>query len=181
MIEVHPGLFVGPQEEYESSIRPQSGWAIVHACKEPYHRQALGYVTFNPKRDHPEYFAARRAHRLCLNLIDGPDPDDIPAQAINEAVAFIHEHLQAGDRVFLHCQMGMSRSPGIAMLYLGTHTDRLPSSSFEAALARFCLVYPLFSPRPGILGFLRSRWESGLRSPIAGSRSGHGRTGDDLK
>ena len=162
MIEVHPGLFVGPQAEYEARVRHESGWTVVQAMREPYHREAVGYTTPMPPEDHPEYWIARRENRLCLNLIDAPNPADIPAAAMDAAVAFIREHRMAGGHVFLHCQMGMSRSPGIAMLYLGTHTDRLSASSFDAALRSFYDVYPLFSPRPGILGFLRERWESGL-------------------
>lgn len=158
MIEVHPGLFVGPQAEYESRIRHESGWIVVQAMREPYHREAVGYTTPMPPDRHPEYFLARREHRLCLNLIDAPDPADIPAEVMDGAVKFIHQQLTAGSRVFLHCQMAMSRSPGIAMLYLGTQTGALPSGSFEEALARYTQIYPIFSPRPGILGFLRGRW-----------------------
>jgi len=160
MIEVHPRLFVGAQVEYESRVRQESGWAIVQACKEPYHRDAVGYTTPMPLKGHPEYFIARRDSRLCLNLLDAPDPAEIPAEVMDAAVAFIHECLMAGGRVFLHCQMGMSRSPSIAMLYLGTHTDRLPADSFDAALAKFSDIYPPFSPRLGVLGFLRDRWAS---------------------
>jgi hypothetical protein len=160
MIEVHPGLFVGPQLEYESRVRHESGWAVVQACKEPYHRDAVGYTTPMPPEGHPVYFGARRDRRLCLNLLDAPDPADIPAEVMDAAVAFIHEHLIAGGRVFLHCQMGMSRSPSIAMLYLATHTDRLPMDSFDAAVIKFSDIYPPFSPRRGVLGFLQDRWAS---------------------
>ncbi len=171
MIEVHPGLFVGPQAEYELRVRYETGWVVVHACKEPYHREAVGYTTPMPPEGHPEYLVARREHRLCLNLTDAPDPADIPAEAIDAAVAFIHENLQAGQRVFLHCQAAMSRSPGIAMLYLGKYTDRLPTNSFEQALSEYRDIYSLFSPRPGILGFLRERWAAGVRVGSAESGS----------
>jgi hypothetical protein len=162
MIEVYPGLFVGPQAEYESRIRQESGWVVVQACKEPFHRAAVGYTTPQPPPGHPEYWMALRGARLCLNLSDAPNPADIPSEVMDPAAAFVREQLQAGHRVFLHCQMGMSRSPGIAMLYLGTYTDTLPASSFDAAESRFRSMYPPFSPRPGILGFLRSRWAAGV-------------------
>jgi len=42
MIEVHPNLFVGDESDYKIQMAEQQDWAIVHACKEPYHRQALG-------------------------------------------------------------------------------------------------------------------------------------------
>ena len=164
MIEVHPGLFVGPQVEYETRVRHETGWAVVQACKEPYHREAVGSMSPMPPEGHPEYLIARRDSRLCLNLLDAPDPADISAEVMDAAVAFIHEHLMARGRVFLHCQMGMSRSPSIAMLFLGTHTDRLPTGSFDAALLKFSDIYPPFSPRPGVLGFLRNRWALGVSS-----------------
>ena len=44
MIEVHPRLFIGTEFDYESQVRQQAGWWVVHACKEPYHRQLLGYT-----------------------------------------------------------------------------------------------------------------------------------------
>lgn len=44
MIEVHPNLFVGSQDD-EAAIRGHPSWFVVHACKEPYHRQALGYTS----------------------------------------------------------------------------------------------------------------------------------------
>jgi hypothetical protein len=44
MIEIHPNLYIGNEHDYEFNVRRESGWCIVHACKEPYHRQALGYT-----------------------------------------------------------------------------------------------------------------------------------------
>ncbi len=41
MIEVHPRLFIGTELDYESQVRLREGWWVVHACKEPYHRQLL--------------------------------------------------------------------------------------------------------------------------------------------
>ena len=43
MLEVYPNLFVGSMVDYETIVSSQTGWAIVHACKEPYHRR--GWVT----------------------------------------------------------------------------------------------------------------------------------------
>src|ERR1035437_3624457 len=116
MIEVLSNLFVGSQDD-EVSIHGQSGWFVVHACKEPYHRQALGYSGRAAPKNHPEYLIARRDNRLVLNLVDADDPAYIPAEIMDVAVTFIHEHLSAGRRVLVHCNQGLSRSPAIAMLY----------------------------------------------------------------
>jgi hypothetical protein len=55
MIEVYSKLFVGDELDYERKVSHQTGWATVHACKEPYHREALGYSSRGAPKDHPEY------------------------------------------------------------------------------------------------------------------------------
>ncbi len=158
MIEVHPGLFVGSEMDYKSQIESIGNWAIVQACKDPYHRQALGYSGRGAPKDHPEYLIAKRDNRLILNLVDANDPDYIPDEIMDASVSFIHERLSDGQKVLVHCNQGMSRSPAIAMLYLGTHTERLSHTSFEQAFTAFHAMYPPFSPAMGVLGFLRKRW-----------------------
>jgi len=158
MIQVHPNLFVGSQDDYEMLRSDFVSWLVIHACKEPYHRQALGYTGRAAAKDHPEYLIARRDNRLILNLVDADNPAYIPDEIMDAAIAEIHEALARGQRVFVHCNQGHSRSPAIAMLYLGTHTDVLPQSSFEAAYTAFAAIYPPFAPAGGTLGFLRRRW-----------------------
>lgn len=65
MIEVCPNLCVGSEHD-EQRIRGQAGWFFIHACKEPYHRQALGYTGRAAAKTHPEYLIARRNGRLIL-------------------------------------------------------------------------------------------------------------------
>jgi len=167
-IEVHPGLFVGGQASYESDVKFENGWAVIHACKEPYHRQALGYKGRAAPKSDPEYLIARRDHRLILNLVDADDPTFIPDEVMDAAVSFIDEQLKAERKVLVHCNQGLSRSPAIAMLYLATHTDRLDGHAFEQALKEFGQIYPTFSPSPGVLGFLRRRWTSGHMGATVG-------------
>jgi hypothetical protein len=57
MIEVTRNLFVGNNNDY-NLIQSESDWAIVHACKEPYHRNALGYSGQGAPKEHPEYLVA---------------------------------------------------------------------------------------------------------------------------
>ena len=159
MLEVHPNLFVGSQADYESHVLFFSGWAVIHACKEPYHRQALGYSGRAVSKTHPEYLIARRPNRLILNLIDADDPTYIPGEIIDASLAFIHENLASDRHVLVHCNQGLSRSPAIAMLYMGNYTDRLPKASFDEAFRQFCQIYPPFAPKGGVYGFLRNRWK----------------------
>ncbi|MGD9937531.1 MAG: phosphatase [Methanoregulaceae archaeon] len=157
MIEIHPNLFIGDENDYECRVRCESGWHIVHACKDPNHRQALGYRTRAAPKDHPEYLIARRDGRLILNLIDPPNPAFVPKEIIDAALDFIHSNI--GDtRVLVHCNQGESRSPAIGMLYLATHTRKLPFKDFFEAEAAYRTIYPAYNPGPGIRGFLINHW-----------------------
>ncbi len=169
MIEVHHGLFVGSQSDLESGIFEPDSWAIVHACKEPHHREALGYKGRAADKTHPEYLLARRGHRLILNLVDVEDPRWIAPEIMDAAVTFIHENLTADRSVLVHCNQGCSRSPSIAMLYIAMHTTRLPRSSYDQAKDVFVEIYPPFAPAGGMDGFLRDRWLSWGEAEGAGT------------
>lgn len=95
MVEIHHRLFVGSQHDYEQNIRFQPGWRIVHACREPYHREALGYRGRSAPKDDPEYLVALRGDRLILNLVDVEDPAYIPKEIMDRSLVFIHGSLGA--------------------------------------------------------------------------------------
>jgi hypothetical protein len=156
--EIHPGLFVGPQTDYERLVAGRPGWSIVHAAKEPFHREAVGYAGANPDKDAGEYFVARRGHRLMLNLIDAPIDVDIPETIFQTALAFIHERLAAGDKVMIHCEQGVSRSATIGLLYLLLHTQALASTTCRAGLLKYHEIYPPFSPGRAMRYNLERQW-----------------------
>ena len=156
MIEVHHNLFVGSQDD-DASIRDRSAWFVVHACKEPYHRQALGYTGRAAPKDHPEYLIARRPGRLILNLVDAPDVNYIPAQIIDAALDDIHQNI-ASSKILVHCNQGMSRSPAIAFLYLLKFTDVLRRQGFDADLRDFVRIYPPYAPARGVADYVRLNW-----------------------
>ena len=158
MIEVYKQLYVGSQEDYECNVKFQEGWAVVQACKEPYHRNALGYRGRAAPKTHPEYLIARRNERLILNLIDADNPAYIPHEIIDAAIQFISWNLGEGCKVLLHCNQGMSRSPSIGLLYLVGHTDLLPKSSLEGAEQAFHEVYPMYNPALGMRGYMQMNW-----------------------
>lgn len=122
MTEVHPRLFVGSQDDYEQRVRHEQDWCVVHACKDPYHREALGYSGRAVANTHPEYLIARRGDRLILNLVDAANPAYIPKEIMDAALLFIEASLRGGRRVLVHCNQGHSRAPSIALLYLRAHT-----------------------------------------------------------
>lgn len=156
MIEIHENLFVGGELD-ERQVRGQSGWFFVHACKEPYHRQALGYTGRAASKDHPEYLIARRDGRLILNLVDAADVNYVPADIVDAALAAIDESIR-GNRVLLHCNQGQSRSPTIGLLYMLRFTDRLAGLDMDAAIDTFRAIYPPYNPARGMADYARINW-----------------------
>lgn len=158
MIEVYPRLYIGAEIDYEMTVCNQDDWWVVHACKEPYHRQLLGYRGRGAPKDHPEYLVAKRGKRMYLNLVDADDPAFIPKEAIDAGLEWIDNAFKSGECVLVHCNQGESRSPAIGLLYLASHTGALPCSSLYEAEASFRQLYPLYKPKRGIRGFLSSHW-----------------------
>ncbi len=161
MIEVHQNLFVGNQIDYDFEVSRENGWAVVHACKEPYHRQLLGYRGRAAPKDHPEYLLARRDDELTLNIVDVNNPAFFSKEEMIEpALDFIDEALSRGLKVLVHCNLGESRGPSLALLYMAARLGALPSESLEAAEQKFRSIYPFYNPKFGLREHLRQNWES---------------------
>lgn len=167
MVEIWPGLHIGNEADFEQGVRHKNDWSVVHACKEPYHREALGYRGRGAPKEHPEYLLAKRGARLILNLVDVEDPSFIRKEIIDHALAFTYEALTAGRRVLIHCNQGASRSPTIGLLYLLARTDRLQARTFDEAEAEFRNLYPAYVPASGMREFARLHFEQyrALRTP----------------
>lgn len=160
MIEILTNLYIGNQDDYEQNVKFQERWAIVQACKEPYHRQALGYKGRAADKNHPEYLIAKRGNRLILNLVDVDNPDYISKEIIDNALCFIQENLMKNLKVLVHCNKGQSRSASIGFLYLAKYTDIIKSDDFIAAEKEYHNLYPLYNPAIGIKTFIQRNWEN---------------------
>jgi len=158
MIEIYKNVFVGNEIDYERTVKYQDGWATVHACKEPYHRQALGYSGRAVSKDHPEYLFALRGDHLILNLVDVDNPDWISPVIINKAIEFIDDAIESGKPVLIHCNQGMSRSAGIGLIYLA-HIGLFKDMTFEAVEKNYMTIYPPYNPARGMREFVRLNWE----------------------
>lgn len=163
MIEVHPNLFVGNQLDYETKIRGKdSNWNVVQACKEPYHRAALGYVGMAGPRDHAEYLFCYRqegdCRRLILNMVDAPKPEFFPDAMMSEAITFITASMAIEVKTLVHCNQGASRSPSLAMLYLRRHTDTFVGMEFTDAEDKLRSLYPPYVPGRGIRAYVQKHW-----------------------
>ena len=158
MIEVVKNLFVGNQNDYENLVKFRNDFSVVHACKEPYHRKALGYSGRGAPKNHPEYLFARRESRLILNLIDVDNPNYIPEEIIFEAVNFIEEELSHSKKVLVHCNQGESRGPGIGIICFA-RSKGISDLPYNSVRKEFEKVYPMYNPSLGINRFLELHWK----------------------
>lgn len=151
MIQIYKSLYVGSEHDYWTI---PGDWKIVQACKEPYHRKAIGY-SGTLSKTHPEYLFALRDNRLILNLVDSQDPAYILPEIINKAIEFIHENLDRHN-VLVHCNQGRSRGPSIGLLYLLSHTDLFKELNYNEIMFEYKKLYPYFSPALGMSGYIRN-------------------------
>ncbi|WP_072377327.1 hypothetical protein [Hyphomicrobium sp. NDB2Meth4] len=134
--------------------------AVVHACKEPCHRSAVGYTAKSLAPAHPNYLAHRTKTDLYLNLIDPPVPL-FKLESFEIALDFMHTAYKAGP-LHIHCNQGQSRAPSLALLLMAKRLGHLPNSSYAEARSAFEALYP-YSPGKGIARFLTDNW-GGLSS-----------------
>lgn len=159
MIEVFPNVFVGDQSAYEEHAKHHDDWFIIQACKEPYHRLAVGYQGRSAGKDNPENIVARRDNKLICNLIDINNPEFIPHQVITESLKFFQEARTQNKTILLHCNFGRSRAPGITMLALAKHTDCFKNpNNFQQTKMEMQKLYPNLNMSKGISLYLEKYW-----------------------
>jgi hypothetical protein len=155
MFEVYPNLFIGT--ERDCFYTQTNEWAVIHACKSPCHQQALGYRGSLPKH-HPYYLVYERGNHLFLNIID-PDTPLFKPQLFIDSLDFIENHITQR-KVLIHCNLGLSRSPSLALLYLAKRAKVINGENYEEATKDFIKLYPHYRPRRGIAIYLNVQWKN---------------------
>ena len=153
MIEVYDKVFVGAEMDCRNG---SDSWAVIHACKYPCHRDAVGY-TKKISPNHPNYLVLERGLNLYLNIIDPDQPLFMPPLFI-ETIRFSRMHADSARNLLFHCNQGDSRAPSLAMLHLAKNLGVLDSSSYDLAVADFAEMYPRYNPGLGIRTYLREHW-----------------------
>jgi len=152
-------VYVGEDEDAELILKSTNDeWAIVHACKEKWHRELLGYTGRGAPKDHPEYLFAERGNRLYMNIVDAPKSIFFDKGMIDKALDFIHQKRKEELKVLVHCNEGFSRSPSLALLYLVKH-GLIKGETLEDAEAEFLKLYPKYNPGTGMRGFVKENFE----------------------
>lgn len=150
------GIYIGNDTDCFWDERP--GWAVVHACKHPCHRKAVGY-TGNLSSKHPFYLIYRRETHLVLNLEDMDRLDNRFMHPIIIAFYSFMDEME-GQNILIHCNRGESRAPSLTMLYLAKHLNKISNESYDAAKQSFMQAYPFYNPGRGFNNYLKQYWES---------------------
>jgi hypothetical protein len=129
--------------------------AVVHACKEPCHRGAVGYSTRTIPSNHPNYLVLERGHHLYLNLIDPPQPLFM-MPSFEAFLKFVDREISERP-VLIHCNQGESRAPSLTLLYMAKRLATLPNDSYAVAATAFRQKYT-YNPGRGIEIWLTTNW-----------------------
>lgn len=137
---------------------PPEQWAVLHACKVPYHKALVGHASFACPKDHPEYLVAHRPEqrRMALNMIDVDDVRFQSPAMIYPGIDFLRQSMRAGLQTLVHCNQGASRGPAMGLMALASTIYK--GKSFDEAEEAFREIYPTYAPKDGIRDFARYHW-----------------------
>ena len=153
MTKVYDRLYVGSERDCFHS-RPE--WAVVHACKNPCHVNAVGYKGSLPKNHH-NYLSLERGANLYLNIVDPDIPLFMP-QTFVDFMNFSQKHYSEGMNLLIHCNLGESRAPSLALLFMAKGLHVISDRSYEEARKEFQLIYPEYMPGLGISTYFTDNW-----------------------
>lgn len=105
--------------------------------------------------DHNDYLLYENT--IDLNLDDGFIVEEISVEAIKAAIAFLLEH-EPKEKVYVHCQRGVSRSPTVVFIYL-VITKQIDKPTLSTAIEQFITkFYPNMSVNDGVYQLLEQNF-----------------------
>lgn len=150
-------LYVGRKEEAETAF--SNGMKVVIALNRANgfisHQSIVGWSGRGCNKDNPYYLFKTTDEYIALNLIDQDHSEYISNELIDNALRFIDKNIRAGEKVFIYCSLGESRSPSIALMYLLQYQN----FSTQNAINRFKQdLYPKYKPKLGFINYIENRW-----------------------
>lgn len=153
MIEVQNGLFIGAERDCRRGDQSQ---AVVHACKNPCHVNAVGYRG-SLSSSHPNYLFFESDNDLVLNMIDPPVPLFRP-EIYAAFLRFSQRQYGESRPLLVHCNQGESRAPSLVLVYMAKVSQTINDASYESARIDFQKVFYGYQPGTGIQMYLRDHW-----------------------
>ena len=156
LIELHEKLFIGNEVDCFYEERPN--WSVVHACKHPCHRNALGY-SGNLSNRHPNYLIFEKGSHLFLNMVDMNKSLShfYTEPIVIKVLDFIEKRIKENN-VLIHCNQGLSRAPSLALLYLAKRKGVIDNNSYQRAKDDLKKLYAVYTPGNGIYVYLTKHW-----------------------
>jgi hypothetical protein len=147
-------IYVGTKDD--SRLRTDPAWAVVNTAK-TVHVEVKGWSNA-PPRDHPHYLAFEEGQFLSFNWVDGAARmyEWSGPAAFIRALDFIDKWYPTKN-ILINCDLGQSRSPTIALLYLAKRLHLISDSSFVTARSGFQTLYTGYAPS-GIADFVSTHW-----------------------
>ncbi|NTV52872.1 MAG: hypothetical protein HGA76_07675 [Candidatus Firestonebacteria bacterium] len=136
----------------ECSADPVLGATYICCCQRP-------CGSFKTQANMPVCpIASPAASIINIPLINTEIP---PYHAVefNRYLDLLDYHLQHGE-VVLVSELGESRAPSLALLWLVFRSETLSRSSFAAARMDFSRIYPRYLPWPGWIIFFEQEWDA---------------------
>ena len=135
---IRPALLVGeyPTPEDAAWLRDEHGVTVVVSLQDDADLASKGLRLAALER-------AYREHGLAFHRIPVPDGDDRNLAArLGEIVTLVGEVIDAGGRVYLHCNAGFNRAPTAVIAYLHAR-EGLPLAAARDAVKRLrhCVPY----------------------------------------
>lgn len=110
---------------------------------------------------------ARPAGIVSQLSMDVADRVALPVAAIQEAVGFLQAQTRLGRRVLVHCEMGISRSPSIAVAYL----HEALGMPIDEALQLIQAKNPFAEPHPLLLASIRAHYRKPAVVDLSGNEN----------
>lgn len=164
MIQITDWLYCGSGADVSEFLEDHPNGRIIHAAKDPWHRDLLGYTTRGAPKGDPEYLYALRGNELALNLVDSPKREYISDECFIKAAHYLNEwHGDDGGPVLVHCNQGHSRGPGVVFYDMIQHDMFDTCADFEEAVEHFIdNYYTDFNPGNGVREFLKETFNGKL-------------------
>ena len=154
IIQINNRIFIG--DNFSCFYDDKEGWVVIHACKSPCHQRAVGYRGNLPST-HSDYLIKEDEKHLYLNMVDNDIwiPKFIEPM-IKKFIEFMKKNIN--NNILIHCNVGLSRSPALALIFLAKVSKEIKNDSYDDAKKEFIQLYPAYQPGRGVDDYLRKYW-----------------------